>query len=186
MQGGAYTRACMKRRKRVYRLSLACLDSSGCRGTLHVSCLDEAHAYTLHLFPTHTHTHTYTFSTSSAALLVARGTEVVVPHSTQPVPYAPAAPVRFTHDPRLREPSPAYFAEEQAAVALAAIECPVLAVTATHGWPLPGDTVRRLRRLRMLWVDGIRTCTCCPHPSPTPIPSCTVRRRCRECRWCGA
>ena len=47
--------------------------------------------------------------------------------------------VRFTFDPRLRTRSRWRFTEEQALAFLAAIDCPVLAVRAASGWPVPEE-----------------------------------------------
>jgi pimeloyl-ACP methyl ester carboxylesterase len=65
----------------------------------------------------------------AARLLVERGTE------------ATAEGLRFTFDPRLRTRSLLRMTEEQVLAFLAAIRCPVLAVRAKQGWPVPEDTV---------------------------------------------
>ncbi len=49
--------------------------------------------------------------------------------------------VRFIHDPRLKTRSRLRFTENQVRAFLAAIDCPVLAVRATQGWPFPRDVV---------------------------------------------
>lgn len=51
--------------------------------------------------------------------------------------------VRFTFDPRLRTRSKWRFTEEQVLAFLAAIDCPVLAMRATSGWPVPEDQMER-------------------------------------------
>jgi pimeloyl-ACP methyl ester carboxylesterase len=53
--------------------------------------------------------------------------------------------VRFTFDPRLKTRSRWRFTEEQVLAYLAAIDCPVLAIAASSGWPFPEDV--RERRL---------------------------------------
>jgi pimeloyl-ACP methyl ester carboxylesterase len=82
----------------------------------------------------------------SARLLVERGVEQV------------ARGVRFTFDPRLRTSSRMRLTEEQVLAFLGGIECPVLAVRATRGWPFPEQIVtRRLQEiadLRTARVDG--------------------------------
>jgi pimeloyl-ACP methyl ester carboxylesterase len=66
--------------------------------------------------------------------------------------------VRFTFDPRLRTRSRWRFTEEQVVAFLAAIDCPVLAVRATSGWPFPADEMaRRLAAIpdcTQIEVDG--------------------------------
>lgn len=47
--------------------------------------------------------------------------------------------VRFTFDPRLRTRSRWRFTEPQVLAFLAAIDCPVLAVRASSGWPVPEE-----------------------------------------------
>lgn len=47
--------------------------------------------------------------------------------------------VRFTFDPRLRTRSRWRFTEEQVLAFLEAIDCPVLAVRAAQGWPVPEE-----------------------------------------------
>jgi len=47
--------------------------------------------------------------------------------------------VRFTFDPRLRTRSRWRFTEEQVLAFLAVIDCPVLAVRAASGWPVPEE-----------------------------------------------
>lgn len=47
--------------------------------------------------------------------------------------------VRFTFDPRLKTRSRWRFTEEQVWAFLAAIDCPVLAVRAASGWPVPEE-----------------------------------------------
>ena len=47
--------------------------------------------------------------------------------------------VRFTFDPRLKTRSRWRFTEEQVLAFLAAIDCPVLAVRAASGWPIPEE-----------------------------------------------
>jgi len=49
--------------------------------------------------------------------------------------------VRFRHDPRLKTPSRVYLTEDQVLAFLSGIECPVLAVRASEGWPIPADRV---------------------------------------------
>jgi pimeloyl-ACP methyl ester carboxylesterase len=51
--------------------------------------------------------------------------------------------VRFTFDPRLKTRSRWRFTEEQVLSFLAAIDCPVLAITASSGWPFPEDQKER-------------------------------------------
>ena len=83
---------------------------------------------------------------ASARLLVERGTEAV------------ADGVRFTHDPRLRTRSRVRFTEEQVRAFLHAIESPVLAVRASHGWPFPAELVAArmavIPDLRVVEVEG--------------------------------
>jgi hypothetical protein len=130
---------------------------------------------------------------SPAALLVARGTAPVAPEaaapadssslaaaaavsSSSPAPAASGPPVRFTHDPRLREPSPVYLTEEQQAAFMQAIQCPVLAVSATQGWPFAGDTVRSGGAGRRKGRAGPLTRDQQPHgssPSPSFLPPCS-------------
>jgi pimeloyl-ACP methyl ester carboxylesterase len=66
--------------------------------------------------------------------------------------------VRFTFDPRLRSRSRWRFTELQVEAFLAAIDCPVLAVRASSGWPVPEDRVEsRLRAIpdvRRVDIDG--------------------------------
>lgn len=50
--------------------------------------------------------------------------------------------LRFTFDPRLKTRSRWRFTEEQVLAFLAAIDCPVLAVRATSGWPVPKDQMK--------------------------------------------
>jgi pimeloyl-ACP methyl ester carboxylesterase len=66
---------------------------------------------------------------NAARRLVERGTEEV------------EGGVRFTFDPRLKTRSRLRFTENQVLAFLAAIDCPVLAVRATQGWPFPRDVV---------------------------------------------
>lgn len=83
---------------------------------------------------------------ASARLLVERGSEAV------------AGGVRFTHDPRLRTRSRIRFTEEQVRAFLCAMDCPVLAVRASHGWPFPAELVAArmaaVPDLRLIEVDG--------------------------------
>lgn len=73
----------------------------------------------------------------SARLLVTRGTEPV------------EGGVRFTHDPRLREPSRMRFTEEQVRALLHAVRCATLVVQAREGLPLAAEFLdRRLTALR--------------------------------------
>ncbi len=51
--------------------------------------------------------------------------------------------VRFAFDPRLRARSRWRFTEQQVAAFLAAVDCPVLAVRATAGWPFPEEEMNR-------------------------------------------
>ncbi|MDX2436169.1 MAG: alpha/beta hydrolase [Acidobacteriota bacterium] len=78
--------------------------------------------------------------------LVERGTEVV------------EGGVQFTHDPRLKTRSRLRFTEDQVLAFLTAIECPVLAVKASQGWPFPEDIVEArmaaIPRLERAEVDG--------------------------------
>ncbi len=66
--------------------------------------------------------------------------------------------VRFTHDPRLKTRSRLRFTEDQVHAFLAAIQCPVLAVGASHGWPFPKDLVEArlalIPDLERAMVDG--------------------------------
>ncbi len=64
---------------------------------------------------------------ASARLLVERSVEAVEDG------------VRFTFDPRLRTRSRWRFTEPQVLAFLAAIDCPVLAVRARSGWPVPEE-----------------------------------------------
>ena len=84
--------------------------------------------------------------TDASRRLVERGTEVV------------EGGVRFTHDPRLKTRSRLRFTEDQVLAFLAAIECPVLAVKASQGWPFPEDIVEArmavIPRLERAEVDG--------------------------------
>jgi len=50
--------------------------------------------------------------------------------------------VRFTFDPRLRTRSRWRFTENQVFAFLAAIDCPVLAVRADQGWPVPEEQMQ--------------------------------------------
>lgn len=61
----------------------------------------------------------------SARVLVERAVEIT------------DAGVRFTFDPRLKTRSRWRFTEDQVMAFLAAIDCPVLAVRAASGWPVP-------------------------------------------------
>jgi pimeloyl-ACP methyl ester carboxylesterase len=83
---------------------------------------------------------------ASARLLVERGTEAV------------EGGVRFTHDPRLRTRSRVRFTEEQVVAFLRAIDCPVLAVRASRGWPFPPDVIAArsavVPDLRVVAVEG--------------------------------
>lgn len=63
---------------------------------------------------------------------------VLVERSVESVPDG----VRFTFDPRLKTRSRWRFTEEQVLAFLAAIDCPVLAVRATSGWPVPEDQMK--------------------------------------------
>jgi len=65
----------------------------------------------------------------AARRLVERGTEEVEDG------------VRFSFDPRLKTRSRLRFTENQVRAFLAAIDCPVLAVGATQGWPFPREIV---------------------------------------------
>jgi len=67
--------------------------------------------------------------TDAARLLVERGTEKV------------EGGLRFTFDPRLKTRSRLRFTEGQVRAFLAAVECPVLAIKASRGWPFPEDVV---------------------------------------------
>ena len=78
---------------------------------------------------------------ASARLLVERGVEQV------------ARGVRFTFDPRLKTSSRMRLTEEQVLAFLGGIECPVLAVRATKGWPFPEQIVAR----RLAAITDIRT-----------------------------
>jgi len=49
--------------------------------------------------------------------------------------------VRFTFDPRLKTRSRLRFTESQVRAFLAAVECPLLAIKASRGWPFPEDVV---------------------------------------------
>ncbi len=60
---------------------------------------------------------------------------VLVERSVEPV----AGGVRFTFDPRLKTRSRWRFTEEQVLAFLAVIDCPVLAVRAASGWPVPEE-----------------------------------------------
>lgn len=60
---------------------------------------------------------------------------VLVERSVEPVENG----VRFTFDPRLKTRSRWRFTEEQVLAFLAAIDCPVLAVRAASGWPVPEE-----------------------------------------------
>lgn len=66
--------------------------------------------------------------------------------------------VRFTFDPRLKTRSRLRFTETQVLAFLEAIECPVLAVRASRGWPIPEDIVKRrmkaIPRLELVEVEG--------------------------------
>ena len=83
---------------------------------------------------------------ASARLLVERGVEMV------------AGGVRFTFDPRLRTSSRIRLTEEQVLAFLAGIDCPVLAVRASRGWPFPEQVIARrmaaIVDLRTAQVDG--------------------------------
>ena len=50
--------------------------------------------------------------------------------------------IRFTFDPRLRTRSRWRFTEDQALAFLSAIDCPVLAIRAISGWPVPEDLMQ--------------------------------------------
>jgi pimeloyl-ACP methyl ester carboxylesterase len=77
----------------------------------------------------------------TARLLVERGTEVT------------ADGVRFTHDPRLRSRSRLRLTEDQVHAFLTAIRCPVLAVRASDGWPLPLEFIEK----RIATIPDVRT-----------------------------
>lgn len=80
----------------------------------------------------------------SARLLVERGTA------------SGDGGVSFTFDQRLRARSRLRLTEEHVLAFLAGIECPVLAVRASHGWPFPEDEIeRRLRAISDLVVSEI-------------------------------
>jgi pimeloyl-ACP methyl ester carboxylesterase len=79
---------------------------------------------------------------ASAVIARCRGTDldpvsalVLVERSVEPVDDG----VRFTFDPRLRTRSRWRFTEEQVLAFLGAIDCPVLAVRAASGWPVPEE-----------------------------------------------
>ena len=64
--------------------------------------------------------------------------------------------VRFTFDPRLRTRSRTRLTEEQVIAFFESIDCPVLAVRATEGWPFPADLVAgRLAAVRNLEVAEV-------------------------------
>jgi pimeloyl-ACP methyl ester carboxylesterase len=83
---------------------------------------------------------------ASARLMVERGVEQI------------ARGVRFTFDPRLKTSSRMRLTEEQVLAFLERIECPVLAVRATEGWPFPEQIVARrlgaIADLRTAQVEG--------------------------------
>ena len=95
-------------------------------------------------------------SLAAAELLVERG--------TQPAPAAAVAVagvgssgsphtdgIVFSHDLRLIEPSPLYMSEAQCVSVMEAIACPVLCITATHGWPWSdGQMIGRLSSVQSL------------------------------------
>ena len=60
---------------------------------------------------------------------------ILVERSVEAVPDG----VRFTFDPRLKTRSRWRFTEEQVLAFLAVIDCPVLAVRAASGWPVPEE-----------------------------------------------
>jgi pimeloyl-ACP methyl ester carboxylesterase len=66
--------------------------------------------------------------------------------------------VRFTFDPRLRTRSRWRFTEEQVLAFLAAIDCPVLAVRAASGWPVPEEQMAArldaIPDLERIEIDG--------------------------------
>jgi pimeloyl-ACP methyl ester carboxylesterase len=68
---------------------------------------------------------------TAARLLVERGVEPV------------ARGVRFTYDPRLKTSSRIRLTEEQVLAFLGSIDCPVLIVRATQGWPFSEQIVAR-------------------------------------------
>jgi pimeloyl-ACP methyl ester carboxylesterase len=82
----------------------------------------------------------------SARLLVERGTEAV------------EGGVRFSHDARLRTRSRSRLTEGQVRAFLRAIDCPVLAVRASHGWPFAPDVVAaraaEISKLQVVEVEG--------------------------------
>jgi pimeloyl-ACP methyl ester carboxylesterase len=67
---------------------------------------------------------------ASARVLVERSVEAV------------AGGLRFTFDPRLKTRSRWRFTEEQVLAFLAVIDCPVLAVRAASGWPVPEEQMK--------------------------------------------
>ena len=83
---------------------------------------------------------------SSARLMVERGVEQI------------ARGVRFTFDPRLKTSSRMRLTEEQVLAFLEGIECPILAVRATEGWPFPEQILARrlgaIANLRTAQVEG--------------------------------
>jgi pimeloyl-ACP methyl ester carboxylesterase len=83
---------------------------------------------------------------SSARLLVERAVEPV------------DGGVRFTFDPRLKTRSRWRFTEEQVLAFLGAIDCPVLAVRASSGWPFPEEQMERrlaaIPRLLRVEIEG--------------------------------
>lgn len=82
----------------------------------------------------------------SAQLLVERGVEAV------------ALGVRFTFDPMLKTSSRVRLTEEQVLAFLVGIECPVLSVRASRGWPFPEHVIARrsaaIADLRTTLVEG--------------------------------
>jgi pimeloyl-ACP methyl ester carboxylesterase len=68
----------------------------------------------------------------AAQALIERGVERLNDRPGQP------EACRFTHDPRLMEPSCTYLSERQMTAYLQAVRCPALCVTGTSGWPWAG------------------------------------------------
>ena len=85
-------------------------------------------------------------------------------------PHHKTAPVRFRYDPRLMQPSPFYFTNEQVSGFTDAIEAPTLLVTAMEGWPAQAPEVMQARKN----ILGTRVCVCVClslSSSPTSRPS---------------
>lgn len=66
--------------------------------------------------------------------------------------------VVWRHDPRLQAPSLLRFSEDQVQAFLSAVRCPVLAIRARQGWPIPEATLQArldcIAGARLVEVDG--------------------------------